>query len=537
MDRVEFRVVGPGDARLLADLFAEIDETFFRPHPFTPEQAREIAHTTGHDIHAVLIADERAIAYGLLRGWDEGYATPSIGLAVRPDSQGRGMGRVMMTHLHAAAKSRGASSVRLRVHPENSRARRLYETLGYTYGDEDRGELVMQLRLDPGHDARSERVLRWPVGAERGPALTLQLLRPDDPAWDESLLSIPRSIFHTAGYHTYARGSGDGDPYLAIVGDSRRGLAWPYLLRTVAGVPGLEASDACDVYSVYGYSGPLAWGWRPGDAFGQQAWDLLLDTWRHQNAVSVFTRFHPLLENAQFIHELASRPSQDAVTEGVVAVGPTISIDLTLTDEAVRGDYGRGLARDIAIARRAGLTTRHDEDLSLLPTFTRLYHETMARVGASDYYYFSEDDFRRLRDALDGRLHLLATFVGDSVAAAGLFIEYGGIVEWHLVGSSQEFSHLSPSKVLVEDAIAWARDRGNRTFHMGGGHGGREDSLFWFKSRFSRTRHLFHTGRWILEPRLYAELVEARLETTQQDSLDPDFFPTYRAPAHPDHAA
>jgi hypothetical protein len=306
----------------------------------------------------------------------------------------------------------------------------------------------------------------------------------------------------------------------------------------VAGVPGLEASDASDVLSVYGYSGPLAWGWRPGDAFAEQAWNLLLETWRRQKAVSVFTRFHPLLENAAFVHDLASRPNQDKVTEGVIPLGPTISVDLTLSPEATRAAYGRGLARDIAVARRAGLTTRQDEDLSLLPTFTRLYHETMARVGASDYYYFTEDHFRRLHDDLDGKLHLLATYVDDSVAAAGLFIEYGGIVEWHLVGSSQEFSHLSPSKVLVDDAITWARDRGNRTFHMGGGHGGREDSLFWFKSRFSPTRHLFHTGRWILEPRLYAELVEARMAaTTHPTRLDPTFFPAYRAPADPDHAA
>lgn len=366
----------------------------------------------------------------------------------------------------------------------------------------------------------------------------MRLLRTEDPAWDESLASVPRSIFHTAGYHTCARGSGEGEPYLAVVGDARRGLAWPYLLRPVAGVPGLEASDASDVVSVYGYPGPLAWGWHPGDAFAEQAWDLLLETWRRQKAVSVFTRFHPLLENATFVLDLASRPNQDPVTEGVIPVGPTISVDLTLSPEAIRGEYGRGLARDIAIARRAGLTTRHNEDLSLLPTFTRLYHETMARVGASDYYYFTEDHFRRLHADLDGRLHLLATFVGDSVAAAGLFIEYGGVVEWHLVGSSQEYSYLSPSKVLVDDAITWARDRGNRTFHMGGGHGSREDSLFWFKSRFSRTRHLFHTGRWIIEPRLYADLVEARMAATAHPTrLDPNFFPTYRAPADPDHGA
>jgi hypothetical protein len=89
---VEFRVVGPGDEAILAEVFAHIDETFFRPHPFTPEEAGLIAGRSGHNLFAVLIDGDRAVAYGMLRGWDDGYATPSLGIAVRNDSQGRGLG-------------------------------------------------------------------------------------------------------------------------------------------------------------------------------------------------------------------------------------------------------------------------------------------------------------------------------------------------------------------------------------------------------------------------------------------------------------
>jgi len=39
---MEFRVVGPGDEAILAEVFTQIDATFFRPHPFTPEEARRI---------------------------------------------------------------------------------------------------------------------------------------------------------------------------------------------------------------------------------------------------------------------------------------------------------------------------------------------------------------------------------------------------------------------------------------------------------------------------------------------------------------
>jgi ribosomal protein S18 acetylase RimI-like enzyme len=151
---LEFRLVGPDDAEALADLFGDIDATYFRPHPFTPEEARRIASRTGQDAYVLLFAGGRPVAYGMLRGWDEGYATPSLGIATRIDSQRRGFGRLMMGHLHDLARRRGAESVRLRVHRNNVIARRLYESLAYEYAGRDRGELVMTLdvsrpELDP----------------------------------------------------------------------------------------------------------------------------------------------------------------------------------------------------------------------------------------------------------------------------------------------------------------------------------------------------------------------------------------------------
>ena len=142
-----FRVVGPTDAEALADVFAELDSTFFRPHAFTPLHARWIAERAGRDLYALLLVDGRPVAYGMLRGWDEGYETPSLGIAVRSSEQHKGYGRALMHRLHEAARRRGAALVRLRVHPDNARARRLYERLGYRYRGVERGELLMTLSL------------------------------------------------------------------------------------------------------------------------------------------------------------------------------------------------------------------------------------------------------------------------------------------------------------------------------------------------------------------------------------------------------
>ena len=145
---VEFRVVSSRDRESLAEVFADIDDAFFRPHPFTAEEAQRLADYSGGDLYALLADTRGPVAYGMLRGWDEGYATPSLGIAVRRTAQGRGFGRQMMNHLHAEARRRGADHVRLRVHPDNVVARRLYESLGYVHIGEDRGELVMVVDLD-----------------------------------------------------------------------------------------------------------------------------------------------------------------------------------------------------------------------------------------------------------------------------------------------------------------------------------------------------------------------------------------------------
>jgi ribosomal protein S18 acetylase RimI-like enzyme len=155
---MEFRVVGPGDQDLLTDLLSDIDRTFFRPHPFTADEVTRIAGRSGRDVYAMLLDHGRPVAYGLLRGWDEGYSTPSLGVAVRSDSRHKGFGRAMMAFLHAEVLARGSTRVRLRVHPDNSSARRLYESLSYSYEAEEGGELVMSLRLDddretPTHEA------------------------------------------------------------------------------------------------------------------------------------------------------------------------------------------------------------------------------------------------------------------------------------------------------------------------------------------------------------------------------------------------
>jgi spermidine synthase len=74
---------------------------------------------------------------------------------------------------------------------------------------------------------------------------------------------------------------------------------------------------------------------------------------------------------------------------------------------------------------------------------------------------------------------------------------------------------------------SWAKERGNKILHLGGGVGGVADSLLQFKRGFSPLRNTFVTLRAVIEKQEYDRLVAARGPHLDLGVLT-DFFPAYR---------
>ena len=151
---LEFCRVGPLlEVRLAAffDVLARRgDDRWFHPHALTSQEAARLCAYRGRDLYYAAAHGDAVLAYGLLRGWDEGFAVPSLGIAVHPDARGLGLARAFMAFLHAAASVKGASRVRLKVYPDNAPARRLYESLGYHLEPAADGQLLGVLQLKKG---------------------------------------------------------------------------------------------------------------------------------------------------------------------------------------------------------------------------------------------------------------------------------------------------------------------------------------------------------------------------------------------------
>ena len=82
-------------------------------------------------------------------------------------------------------------------------------------------------------------------------------------------------------------------------------------------------------------------------------------------------------------------------------------------------------------------------------------------------------------------------------------------------------------KVLKYSSFIWAKARGNRWYHLGGGRGGESDSLLHFKTGFSPLRLPYETVRVVLRDKDYRDLVAER--QPQVDAGDGSgYFPRYR---------
>ena len=148
---LEIRVLSPEWMQPLSDFFAAIrssGEMSFHPHPLTDESAKMLAQYSGNDVYYVMVNGKEVLAYGMLRGWDQGYEIPSLGIAVHPKSRGKKLGELMMHFLHSAARSKGARQVRLKVYPKNAFAYSLYVKLGYKFDTaEENSQLIGRLDL------------------------------------------------------------------------------------------------------------------------------------------------------------------------------------------------------------------------------------------------------------------------------------------------------------------------------------------------------------------------------------------------------
>jgi hypothetical protein len=349
-----------------------------------------------------------------------------------------------------------------------------------------------------------------------------EFISADNPLWQKCLAEAPHDFYHMPGYVQLCAETEHGSAQAFVVDDGRHRFFLPLIIRPIKG-DGATKGALYDAGSPYGYPAPLLIG---GDsqaertAFLDGALQSLLVALRERRIVSLCLRLHPLLP---LPHEPFCRHGT------LVRHGETVLIDLTQSEEEwwrqTRAQHRNHINRAI----RSGCVAEIDRDWARFDDFFNLYTETMRRVNADAGYFFSRDYFRRLKLVLGDNLHLGTVRLGDATVCAGLFSEVCGIVQFHLAGRRDTVNSSAPMKLLTHFVRRWAKQRGNRVFHLGGGLSARKDSLFFFKSGFSKVRGVFLTWRAVIDDDAYRALVaEGGKRAGAPCQAADDYFPAYR---------
>jgi hypothetical protein len=358
-----------------------------------------------------------------------------------------------------------------------------------------------------------------------GRVMRAGLVSRDDPAWPAALTRAHHDLYQLPAFADFAaRWHAHGTPAAFIAEEEGRTFLVPLIVRPVP----VELSDGTawvDATGPRGYPGPVV-GFPTTDAdetFVDRAITALLETLRAHGIVTAFIRCHPLL----------SPPLEILGRWGSVQEhGESVSIDLACSAEQVWNQMRDNHRRSISRARREGYRVRIDEGWGRLEEFVSLYASAMERLGAAGHWRLPSDYFVDLRAAVGPAIHLCVVEHDGEMAAGAILTEVDGIVEYHLSGTAPAHVEASPTKLLIEDASRWARERGNRVLHLAGSlrH---DDSLIHFKRGFSPLRHPVASWRLVADPAAYALLVDRseRLRTQRPVADDASFFPRYRQPA------
>jgi GNAT acetyltransferase-like protein len=258
----------------------------------------------------------------------------------------------------------------------------------------------------------------------------------------------------------------------------------------------IRRADPVDAITPYGYGGPVG---TAVPAF----WRAYEEWCRDEGIVTTFVRFHPLYANA------ADAPIH------VEPLAPTIAWRLEQAD--LETGMHLNHRRAVRKARKAGVTVTAEDGVG---EFVPLYEETMRRAEASPFYFFAPEYWQALERTELVRFHAR---LADETVASALCLASPPWLHYHLGASSDEGRRIGAMTLLFLEAATWARERGYERFHLGGGVGGREDSLHEFKRRFDPGGLVEAAiGKAVHDQEAYERLAGGA------SGLD-GFFPAYRA--------
>lgn len=272
-----------------------------------------------------------------------------------------------------------------------------------------------------------------------------------------------------------------------------------------------------DLVTPYGYGGPLITRCKEGRKNELiEEFNLAFQKYCvHNNIVSEFVRFHPVVGNVQDFIDCYD----------IYHIRNTVGTDLAIFDEPFQSEFSKSCRKNVRKALREGVRYKITEKPDNVHDFKKIYYSTMNRNKADDYYYFDDDYFNKCIELLGKNTVLVEAIYQEKTIAMGLYFVYNKTIHIHLSGTLSEFLYLSPAYILRYAITMWGKENGYKLIHHGGGRSNaQDDSLYLFKKQFGKnTEFEFYIGKKIWNKDVYNKLCQL-----VGISNVVEYFPAYR---------
>lgn len=281
-----------------------------------------------------------------------------------------------------------------------------------------------------------------------------------------------------------------------------------------------------DAISPYGYGGPFA------DS-EQVNWNLfwtdVVDWMRTERVITLFVRT-----------SLQSRPPEllnrlEAGCYEVLQLSENVIVDVHRSKELQWDHYEHKVRKNVRKAERAGLRVEIHDRFNNLDTFLDIYHSTMQRRSASDWYFFERPFFQTFVDSFTGSYIVAEVYNNiNEIVSVELILKSDKFLYSYLGGTLKEAFIHAPNDLLKNAVIDYARAHGKDGYVLGGGYKP-DDGIFRYKKAFDVDGVVPFFGiRLTASPKVYREMSDQRLAAariqTPDVTLQAHFFPQYRAP-------
>ncbi|MCP1154194.1 GNAT family N-acetyltransferase [Peribacillus frigoritolerans] len=328
-------------------------------------------------------------------------------------------------------------------------------------------------------------------------------------------------VYYHSGYTRAFKIHGDGEPTLIYYEDQDIKAINVVMKRDISMdsrfTGKIPPNTYYDITTPYGYGGFLIEGKVTEESLKSLDHEYS-SICKNEGIISEFVRFHPVLNNSENVNDIYD----------IYRLGKTITMNLYSQDQVWSNITSKN-RNVIRKAKKSGVEIYWGRQPKLFDEFINLYNATMDKDNAKDYYYFKKEFYDSILHDLKYDSLMFYAVYEKKIIAMSMILYSNQQMHYHLSASDREYLHLAPTNLLLYEAACWGCENGFKTFHLGGGLGSKEDSLYKFKKAFNRNSDsIFSIGKKVFDQEKYDELVTIRSKEVNFD-IEIPFFPKYRA--------